>query len=291
MKNIEINSQNNYKIDDDLILFKFSNLDKETKSIYFETQTNFIQFHFCLKGECNFIYNKGSYCLPLKNEISILLYNPITPLPVDIRIEKESRLISLLISIEKLHGLFSKDSETIPFLSESNINKKFYKDKPLSPSMLAILNQVLNERVGNNVKSLYLKGKVFELLSVYFNPSTDPNIDMCPFLSDDNNVKKIRHAKEIIIERMTNPPSLNDLAKEVEISVKNLKEGFKKVYGNTVYGYLLEHKMNVASQMLTSKNYNVNEVAIHLGYSTSSHFISAFKNKFGTTPKKFLISN
>ena len=237
------------------------------------------------------MYNKGSYCLPLKNEISILLYNPITPLPVDIRIEKESRLISLLISIEKLHGLFSKDSETIPFLSESNINKKFYKDKPLSPSMLAILNQVLNERVGNNVKSLYLKGKVFELLSVYFNPSTDPNIDMCPFLSDDNNVKKIRHAKEIIIERMTNPPSLNDLAKEVEISVKNLKEGFKKVYGNTVYAYLLEHKMNVASQMLTSKNYNVNEVAIHLGYSTSSHFISAFKNKFGTTPKKFLISN
>ena len=43
-----------------------------------------------------------------------------------------------------------------------------------------------------------------------------------------NNVKKIRHAKEII-ERMTNPPSLNDLAKEVEISVKNLKEGFKKI--------------------------------------------------------------
>ena len=30
MKNIEINSQNNYKIDDDLILFKFSNLDKES---------------------------------------------------------------------------------------------------------------------------------------------------------------------------------------------------------------------------------------------------------------------
>lgn len=291
MKKIKISPENNYKIDDDLILFKFSNLDKEIQSVLYETKTNFIQFHFCLKGECNFIYNNGSYTLPLKNEMSILLYNPITSLPVDVRIGSETRLICLLISIEKLHGLFSKDFETIPFLNQNNINKKFYKDKALSPSMLAILNQLLNEKIGRNVKSLYLKGKIFELLSVYFNASTNPNIDLCPFLSDDNNVKKIKKAKEIIIERMTNAPSLIELAKEVEISVKNLKEGFKQVYGNTVYGYLYEHKMGVASQMLTSKNYNVNEVAIHLGYSTSSHFISAFKNKFGTTPKKFLTSN
>ena len=152
------------------------------------------------KGECNFIYNNGSYCLPLKNEISILLYNPIDPLPVDVRIDPETRLISLLISIEKLHGLFSKDSETIPFLSENNINKKFYKDKPLSPSMLAILNQLLNEKIGSNVKSLYLKGKIFELLSVYFNSSTNLDIDLCPFLSDDNNVKKIKKAKYFDME-------------------------------------------------------------------------------------------
>jgi AraC-like DNA-binding protein len=104
-------------------------------------------------------------------------------------------------------------------------------------------------------------------------------------------LKKIKRAKEIIIERMSEPPTLNNLSNEVDISLKNLKEGFKKVYGNTVFGYLYEHKMNVASQLLTSKNYNVNEVALHLGYSTSSHFINAFKNKFGTTPKKYLNSN
>ena len=70
--------------------------------------------------------------------------------------------------------------------------------------------------------------------------------------------------------------------------MNKLKEGFKKVYGNTVYAYLLEHKMNVASQMLTSKNYNVNEVSQHLGYSSASHFINAFKKRFGITPKKYL---
>jgi len=27
-----------------------------------------------------------------------------------------------------------------------------------------------------------------------------------------------------------------------------------------------------------------------LGYSTASHFITAFKKKYGTTPKKYLMS-
>jgi len=177
------------------------------------------------------------------------------------------------------------------FLSEKNINNKFYQENPLTPSMLAVLNQLSNDNIGDNVKSLYFKGKIFELLSILFNKSENPNIDLCPFLSDDKNLKKIKRAKEIIIERMSEPPTLNNLSNEVDISLKNLKEGLKKVYGNTVFGYLYEHKMNVASQLLTTKNYNVNEVALHLGYSTSSHFINAFKNKFGTTPKKYLNSN
>ncbi len=41
---------------------------------------------------------------------------------------------------------------------------------------------------------------------------------------------------------------------------------------------------------LNQGSYNVNEVAIQLGYSNSSHFIEAFKKKFGTTPKKYLLS-
>ena len=291
LENIELSSKNKYEIDKELILYKFSNLDSSNKKISYDTSKKFIQFHFLIKGVSKFIYHKGRYTLPLKNEFSLLLYNPLIDLPVEIEFNSGSKLISILISIDKLHRLFSNDYQTLPFLSEKNINNKFYQENQLNPSMLAVLNQLYNSNIGDNVKSLYMKGKIFELLSIYFNKSDNPNLDLCPFLSDDNNLKKIKKAKEILIERMSEPPTLEKLSNEVEISLKNLKEGFKKVYGNTVFGYLYEHKMNVASQLLTSKNYNVNEVALHLGYSTSSHFINAFKNKFGTTPKRYLNSN
>jgi AraC-like DNA-binding protein len=88
---------------------------------------------------------------------------------------------------------------------------------------------------------------------------------------------------------MTEPPTLQELAIEVELSLKKLKEGFKQVYGDSVYSYLFDYKMDVARKLLESGEHNVNEVGLKVGYSTASHFIAAFKKKYGTTPKKYIL--
>ena len=281
---------NTLKIDNDIIINTCSNFENEQKKILLNTDINFIQFHFCLSGKVTLNYNDGSYNFQLNENNSIILFNPSINLPIDGDLDKNSKYLSLLITIKKFHGLFSELTDNISFLSNENVNKKYYKESSISPQISTVLNQILNEKLSDNVKNLYLKGKVFELLGMYFNESNDLDIEQCPFLADEKNVVKIKMAKEIIIKRMSDPPSLKELSAEVDISLKNLKEGFKEIYGYTVYGFLLEYKMNIASKMLSTKNYNVNEVADHIGYSTSSHFINAFKNRFGTTPKKYLKS-
>jgi AraC-like DNA-binding protein len=109
-------------------------------------------------------------------------------------------------------------------------------------------------------------------------------------LIDEENVLKIKKAKEIIIANMAEPPSLEALANQVGLTLKKLKMGFKQIYGDTVYGFLFDYKMDYARQLLDSGSYNVNEVGLKIGYSTGSHFIAAFKKKFATTPKKYLMS-
>ncbi len=89
---------------------------------------------------------------------------------------------------------------------------------------------------------------------------------------------------------MVEPPTLQELSDEIGLSLRKLKEGFKQIYGDSVYGFLLEHKMDYARKLLESGKYNVNEVGLKLGYSTASHFITSFKKQFGTTPKKYLSS-
>ncbi|MEL6303384.1 MAG: AraC family transcriptional regulator, partial [Bacteroidota bacterium] len=137
---------------------------------------------------------------------------------------------------------------------------------------------------------LYVKGKVYELISLYFNKTPEADLEQCPFLADEENVRKIKMAKEIIIARMAEPPTLNQLSEEIGLSLKKLKEGFKQIYGDSVFGFLFDYKMEFARKMLETGRHNVNEVGLKVGYSTASHFIASFKKKYGTTPKKYLSS-
>lgn len=289
-KNIAEGYVGETKIEDGFCIFLFRNETSETHSIVREIDSSFIQFHFNAKGNSKFLFNNGSYVLPLAEETSLLLYNPQRNLPLNLSLSPDSWMVSLMISIKKFHALFSQEADYISFLNVENRDKKYYKDAPISPSMAIVLNQILNFNLTPGIKDLYFKSKAYELLSLYFSRAEDANIEQCPFLSDEENILKIRKAKDIVISRMAEPPSLQELAEEISLSLKKLKEGFKQIYGDSVYSFLFDYKMEYARKLLDSGEYNVNEVGLKVGYSTASHFIASFKKKFGTTPKKYVMS-
>ena len=278
------------KIDEDFILMRFQNNTDEVITFQRQVQLGLIQFHFGLKGNANYIFNQGNYSIKLKEEKSLLFYNTEKELPLHVEIEPKSWVISIFVSIKKFHGLFTTDAEHIPFLSPQNKEKKYYNENDVSPSMAIVLNQMFHYNLHPSIKNLYYKGKGYELLSLYFNRTEDPNAEQCPFLVDEDNVIKIKRAKEIIIANMAEPPTLQALSDEIGLTLKKLKMGFKQIYGDTVYGFLFDYKMEYARKLLDSGSYNVNEVGLKIGYSTGSHFIAAFKKKFATTPKKYLMS-
>lgn len=278
------------KIEEGFYLLRFQNDQDKPIKVTRNINSKFIQFHFSGKGEGRFFFNNGSYKIPLMEENSLLLYNPQRDLPIDLELQPKSWIISIVISIKKFHALFSEEAGYISFLNLENRNKQYYKDQPLSPGMVIVLNQIANYNIIPTIKNLYFKAKAYELLSLYFNRAEEPDVEQCPFLSDEENVQKIKRAKEIIIARMAEPPSLQELSREIGLSMKKLKEGFKQIYGDSVFSFLFDYKMEYARKLLDSGDFNVNEVGLKLGYSTSSHFISAFKKKFGTTPKKYLMS-
>ena len=270
-------------------ILKFNNETDENQTFKREVSSNFIQFHFCIKGSASFIFNDGNYTLPIQEENSLLLYNPQRDLPINLVLNKHSWILSVLLPINKFHSLFSTEANYITFLSEENKDRKYYKDAHISPSMAIVLNQLMNYNLHPTIKPLYFKGKAYELISLYFNRPADADIEQCPFLADEDNVSKIKKAKQIMVSRMAEPPTLQELADEISLPINRLKEGFKQIYGDSVFSFLFDYKMEVARQLLATGSHNVNEVGLKVGYSTASHFIAAFKKKFGTTPKKFLM--
>ncbi|MFC4268690.1 helix-turn-helix transcriptional regulator [Polaribacter marinivivus] len=289
-KNVGESTLDEITLEKGFYVLHFQNESKDVEVFERDIDSTFIQMHFCIRGNSKFLFNNGNYSFDVLDNRCILLYNPQRTLPIHLEIQPKTTLISLLISIEKFHSLFSKESGYIPFLSNENSNRKYYDDAEIKPTVAIVLQQIINSNINSSIRELYVKGKVYELLSLHFQKDEATEGEYCPFLVDEDNVLKIRRAKEIIISRMAEPPSLQELANEIGLNLKKLKEGFKQIYGDTVYSFLFDYKMEHARRLLESNKFNVNEVGVQIGYSTASHFIAAFKKKFGTTPKKYVMS-
>lgn len=289
-KNVARGSLQEIVLESGFYILKTQNESSEIQRISREIDQSYIQVHFCLKGSGKFVFNQGRYALEVSDENSLLLYNPQQDLPLNLELQPQSWLVSVVMTIRKFHGLFSKEADYIHFLTGENKDKKYYAQEEITPAIAVILSQIINFNLHPSVKELYIRAKVYELMSLYFNRNVDADTENCPFLEDEDNVRRIRKAKEIMIEQMTEPPSLSELSEQIGLPLKKLKEGFKQLYGEPVYSFLLEYKMDYARKMLESGQYNVNEVGHRVGYSTASHFIAAFKKKYGTTPKKYLMS-
>ncbi|MDX2249014.1 MAG: AraC family transcriptional regulator [Bacteroidia bacterium] len=287
-KNNEKNRVEFIRLDDDFSLVKVNNASSELVKIRGELDPGLIQFYFCTAGTAEFSFHHGAYVRKLEGQNAFLFYNPSSPLPHDLNIEPNTRLLALFVSVKKLHQLFINDSDELAFLNNENINKKYYASLPISTALAMVIEPLHHFQISEGAKNLYYRGKIFEILSLYFSREDEKSADNCPFLHDEQNVEKIRQAKKILLDRMSEPPALPELAREVGLNEYQLKVGFKNIYGNTVYKFLTDHRMDQARKMLDTGNFRVNEVSFHIGFTNPSHFIAAFRKKFGITPKKYL---
>ena len=288
IKNNEQRVIKEHLVQDGFSLLEIDNNSNEVLRYLKEVNSDVIQIHFSINSDAKLHYGPH-YSLDLKSQNSVLLYNPNQALAINLSLNPNGKYLVFIVSIKMFHSFFSQVADIIPFLNEENKNKKYYLDKELSPNEILVLNQIFDDQKLNGMHELYIKAKVYEVLSLYFS-KTNNDQQSCPFLENEANVEKIKQAKQIVINNMDEPPSLQEIANEVGLSISKLKEGFKHIYGESVFNFLLDYKLEFARKQLLTKKYNVSEISLQVGYSTASHFIAAFKKKYGTTPKQYIMS-
>ena len=107
-----------------------------------------------------------------------------------------------------------------------------------------------------------------------------------PLKSDD--IERIHQARKILLQQLDNPPSLLSLARQVGLNDCALKRGFRQVFGETTFGYLHNHRMETARQLLIEGEVNITEAARHVGFANRSYFAAAFRKKYGVAPSEYL---
>ena len=101
--------------------------------------------------------------------------------------------------------------------------------------------------------------------------------------------EKILDAKKILDSNQDKNVKIRELSRMVAINECYLKKGFKAVTGKTIHDYQQEMRIDKAKQMLGAEGATVTEVADKLGYSSISHFSTAFKRVTGMKPCELLM--
>ena len=156
-------------------------------------------------------------------------------------------------------------------------------------AMHTALHQLLHCPFTGLIKKAYLESKVWELMALLLDQELQrQEVKRCSKRLKPDDIERVYHAQEILLQQLDNPPSLLSLARQVGLNDCTLKRGFRQVFGETTFGYLHNHRMEKARQLLVEGEVNVSEAARRVGFVNRSYFAAAFRKKYGVSPRKYL---
>jgi len=93
--------------------------------------------------------------------------------------------------------------------------------------------------------------------------------------------------RRLLLSRVNDRLSINEVAREMQVSPTRAKEAFRKAFDCGIVAYHNQLKIWQAKRLLGDRSLTVEQVSRKLGFSTASYFSQAFLQHTGETPKQF----
>lgn len=156
---------------------------------------------------------------------------------------------------------------------------------PGNKRLLRSLNGIGDYFMMGNYAERYLESKVLECITEYLyqKENTEERPLKYNFVLRD----KVHDARQVMLSRYQEPPSLHELAAMVGTNECTLKRAFKEEYGLTVFQCLFDYRMALAAKYLLDSQRPISEIATLLGFDYQSHFCTAFRRKFAMSPTDY----
>jgi AraC-like DNA-binding protein len=154
----------------------------------------------------------------------------------------------------------------------------------VDPPIQQVVYQIINSHYSGDLQQLFLLSKSIELLVLCAESCHLAMNKKQEFVRTPADKEKVIAVRDLINQRLSDPPSLTQIARSVGLNEYKLKRGFKETFNTTVFGYLTEQRLLLAHQYLLDTQKTAAEISFELGYSTPQHFNNVFKKRFGLTP-------
>lgn len=232
---------------------------------------------FVLEGEGSMLIGNNLYSVT-KNTVFLTakteIHN-ITPISknyvrdiLNINDEYVEKLTKLTNSEDLIKNLFSKRCIRLTDDAAERIKVLFSQIK-----------KALESRENKGIQILLHLLNLFELLL---------NTEASDVSALNNAVSK---AVSYIDKNLSSPLSLEMICEHVHLSKYHFSRIFREKTGMSPFGYIIECRISKAKKLLTGTNDTISNIAVAVGFSTSSNFCNTFRKYEKISPTEFRIRN
>lgn len=244
---------------------------------------NSLELRFCLIG--------NAYCKNFRNECNQCKAH----LSEDCEARLESvDFVSVSFSPALLAGFVHRRTASNA-LSEKLLSfgypSSFTRTVTLCGKTRVLIEGLLNHNYTDSLENIFVNAQAQLLLLNTLDCLDDKelNVIACKFLSNEADREKVTRAREILVQQIGEPITIKQLSRKVAMNECYLKKGFKEMFGATIFEFYQSQRMEHAKYLLYEKGLSVTEVSMLLGYSSISHFSTAFKKHTGLKPCELLL--
>jgi DNA-binding response OmpR family regulator len=104
---------------------------------------------------------------------------------------------------------------------------------------------------------------------------------------DQKGLRIVYRAVDILLDEMADPPGLIELAHRVGTNQARLNSEFQTHLGMSTFEYLREQRLVRAQELLTTTDWQIQQIADAIGFKRPGDFATAFRHRFGMTPREY----
>ncbi len=250
-----------------------------------DPKENYFELRFCVTGnvycrqkdiECDMCkFNASRSCVERVDSVDVVSFR-FSPVHLS-QFVKPGKLKDKLVD------------EVLSFTHTSSFSKVL----SLCSRTRMVLEALLNHTYTDSLENIYINAQT-QMLLLYslecmLGDSKDVESFQCKFLANEADREKIVRSREILLQHIGEPLTIKELSRKVAINECYLKKGFKELFGTTIFDFYQSQRMEHARYLLYEKGLSVTEVSVMLGYSSISHFSTAFKKHTGLKPCELLL--
>ncbi|MEQ8470970.1 MAG: AraC family transcriptional regulator [Marinoscillum sp.] len=243
----------------------------------------YLGFIFALKNDIKHYHLKGLNPMAILEHQYDLFYTP--SIQLEYQFEPETYVLCGFDFKTSSFKPWSKIFTPLQaFYSSANNNAPLrLKNDPITstPRVLASLFHILQCQYTGNKKKKFLGFKTSEL--TFYALQDTISINNNPLIHSSE-VQKMMEVKDYLLNNLNTPGTIHQIALLFGLNDFKLKQTFKRIFGTSIYAFILEERLQNAQISILETDIPLNQIAQQAGYSDLSAFSNAFKSRFGIRP-------